>query len=89
MMLTPLVPTDRDGSEELTASQLLLKQMVLNSVTAASMRRNYSKWLNDLFAFAGGQPLTRALLQRWESSMGKPSSLDRDREACGSPALGL
>jgi hypothetical protein len=69
IMLRPSVSTDRDGSEELTASQLLLKQMVLNSVTAANTRRNYSKSLDDLFAFAAGRPLTRALLQEWKASM--------------------
>ncbi len=68
-MLSPSVLTDRDGSGELTASQLLLKQMVLNSVTAANTRRNYSKSLDDLFAFAAGRPLTRALLQEWKASM--------------------
>ena len=64
-----LSPSDRDSSAELMASQLLLKQMVLNSVTAANTRRNYSKSLDDLFAFATGRPLTRALLQEWKSSM--------------------
>ena len=58
-----------DSSRELTESQLLLKQMVLNSVTAANTRRNYSKSLDDLFAFAAGRPLTRALLQEWKASM--------------------
>src|SRR5579859_4549357 len=46
IMLSPSVSTDRDGSEKLTASQLLLKQMVLNSVTAANTRRNYSRSLD-------------------------------------------
>ena len=60
---------DRYGSEELTASWLLLKQMVLNSVTG-NTRRNYAKSLDDLFGFAAGRPLTRALLQEWKVSMG-------------------
>lgn len=68
-MLSRSVATDRDSSHELTESQLLLKQMVLNSVTAANTRRNYSKSLDDLFAFAAGRPLTRALLQEWKASM--------------------
>jgi hypothetical protein len=59
----------RYSSRELTESQLLLKQMVLNSVTALNTRRNYSKSLGDLFAFAAGRPLTRALLQEWKTSL--------------------
>lgn len=69
ILLSPSVRTDHDSSQELTVSQLLLKQMVLNSVTAANTRRNYSKSLDDLFAFAAGRPLTRALLQEWKASM--------------------
>jgi site-specific recombinase XerD len=69
IMLSPSVSTDRDGSQELTASQLLLEQMMLNPVTAANTLRNYSKSLDDLFAFSAGRPLTRALLQEWKSSM--------------------
>jgi len=68
-MFSLSVATDRESSQELTESQLLLKQMVLNSVTSANTRRNYSKSLDDLFAFAAGRPLTRALLQEWKSSM--------------------
>lgn len=69
ILLSLSVRTDHESSQELTASQLLLKQMVLNSVTAANTRRNYSKSLDDLFAFAAGRPLTRALLQEWKASM--------------------
>jgi integrase len=69
IMLSLLAATDRDSSRELTESQLLLKQMVLNSVTAANTRRNYAKSLDHLFAFAAGRPLTRALLQEWKASM--------------------
>jgi integrase len=43
--------------------------MVLNSVTAVNTRRNYAKSLDDLFVFADGRPLTRALLQEWKASM--------------------
>jgi hypothetical protein len=69
VMLSPSAWTDRDSSQELTDSQLLLKQMVLNSVTAVNTRRNYSKSLDDVFAFVDGRPLTRALLQEWKGSM--------------------
>jgi hypothetical protein len=44
-----------ESSRELTETQLLLKQMVLNSVTAPNTRPNYSKSLDDLFAFAAGR----------------------------------
>ena len=60
---------DRERAQKLTESQLLLKQMVLNSVTAQNTRRNYSKALDDLFVFAAGRPFTPALLQEWKSSM--------------------
>lgn len=63
------VPLGGDDRQSLTESQLLLKQMVLNSVTATNTRRNYAKSLDDLFAFAAGRPLTRALLQEWKTSM--------------------
>jgi site-specific recombinase XerD len=68
-MLSLLQASNNESSRELTESQLLLKQMVLNSVTALNTRRNYSKSLDDLFAFAAGRPLTRALLQEWKASM--------------------
>jgi integrase len=60
---------DREKAQKLTESQLLLKQIVLNSVTARNTRRNYSKALEDLFTFANGRPLTPALLQEWKASM--------------------
>jgi integrase len=43
--------------------------MVLDAVTSPHSRRNYAKALDDLFAFAAGRPLTRALLQEWRASM--------------------
>jgi integrase len=60
---------DREKAQKLTESHLLLKQIVLNSVTAQNTRRNYSKALDDLFVFANGRPLTPALLQEWKASM--------------------
>ena len=42
--------------------QLELRKMVLDSVSSTHSRRNYGKALDLLFAFAGGRPLTRALL---------------------------
>ena len=58
-----------DNRWDLTESQLLLKQMVLTSVAAKNTRRSYARALNDLFGFAAGRPLTRALLQEWKASM--------------------
>jgi integrase len=57
------------GHRELTAAQVLLKQMVLDSVTSPNTRRSYSLTLDELFAFSAGRALTRALLQEWKASM--------------------
>ncbi len=43
--------------------------MVLNSVPATSSKLAYGHALDHLFAFSAGQPLSRALLQRWRASM--------------------
>ncbi len=37
------------GQGELTEAQVLLKQMVLDSVTSPNTRRSYSLTLNELF----------------------------------------
>lgn len=63
------VSVDGDDRRDLTESQLVLKQMVLNSVPALATRRSYARALDDLFGFASGRPLTRALLQEWKASM--------------------
>jgi integrase len=52
---------------------LRLKQMVLDAVTSANSKRNYAKALDDLFVFAAGRPLTRALLMEWRTAMDKLS----------------
>ena len=57
------------GGSELTPAQRELRQMVLASVTSPHSRRNYAKALDVLFAFAGGRPLTRALLMEYRASM--------------------
>ena len=61
------------GSSSLLRRQLLLKQMVLDSVTSAHSKRNYGKALEDLFLFAASRPLTRALLMEWRSALEKLS----------------
>ena len=53
----------------LTAGQIELRKMVLDSVGSPHSRRNYAKALDLLFAFAGGRPLTRALLLEYRTSM--------------------
>ena len=57
------------AAETLTPAQHQLQQMVLDSVTSPHSRRNYAKALDLLFGFAGGRPLTRALLMEYRSSM--------------------
>jgi hypothetical protein len=43
--------------------------MVLDSVPSPYTRRNYSKALDDLFAFCASRPLSRALLMEWRAGM--------------------
>jgi integrase len=52
---------------------LRLKQMVLDSVVAENSKRNYTKALDHLFAFAAGQAFTRELMLAWRASMEKQS----------------
>ena len=48
---------------------LELKRMVLATVISPHSKRNYAKALEDLFRFAAGRPLTRALLMDWRAGM--------------------
>ena len=59
----------RAKSSELTPGQRELRAMVLASVTSPHSRRNYAKALDLLFTFAGGRPLTRALLMEYRATM--------------------
>jgi integrase len=43
--------------------------MVLDTVASPNSRRNYAKALDDLFALAGGRPLTPALFMEYRTSM--------------------
>ncbi len=63
--VAPPAPADRRLLE--------LRQMVLHAVTSAHSKRNYAKALDDLFAFAAGRPLTRALLMEWRAAMDRLS----------------
>jgi site-specific recombinase XerC len=78
--MTDLVPALANGAEGdarllpvpaagLTEAQARLRRMVLDAVTSPHSRRNYAKALDDLFAFAAGRPLARALLLEWRASM--------------------
>lgn len=87
-MLSRSVAADRDSSHKLTESQLLLKQMVLNSdrsehapklleVAGRSVRLCRCKTVDTCFA------------ARVEGFDGQPGSFDREREACGCAASRL
>jgi hypothetical protein len=66
LLVAPESAESAAGSRELTEAQVLLKQMVLDSVTSPNTRRSYGLTLDELFAFSSGRPLTRALLQEWK-----------------------
>ena len=59
-------PASADAGEP---PELALRRMVLDSVISPHSKRNYAKALDLLFFFAGGRPLTRALLMEYRSSM--------------------
>ena len=69
--VSPPQPDDRaaGSSTGLSEAQQQLRQMVLDAVTSPHSRRNYGKAIDDLFGFAGGRPLNRALLMEWRASM--------------------
>ncbi len=56
-------------SPGLTPTQRELRQMVLDSVPAASSKLTYGHALDHLFAFSAGRPLTRALLMEYRASL--------------------
>jgi site-specific recombinase XerD len=67
------VPQATAPPEPVDPRLIRLKQMVLDAVTSANSKRNYAKALDDLFVFAAGRPLTRALLMEWRTAMDKLS----------------
>ena len=69
LLVAPESAENAAGHRELTEAQVLLKQMVLDSLTSPNTRRSYALTLDELFAFSAGRPLTRALLQEWKASM--------------------
>jgi integrase len=61
---------DPDAPESgLVEAQQRLRRMVLDTVASLNSRRNYGKALDDLFALAGGRPLTPALFMEYRASM--------------------
>jgi len=62
----------------LTPAQHLLRRLVLDSVTAPTSKLAYGRALDQLFGFAAGRPLSRALLQEWKAEMEglAPSSIN-------------
>jgi integrase len=62
-------PEAHRAKNDLVEAQQRLRRMVLDSVSSASSRRNYSKALDDLFALAAGRPLTRELFHEYRASM--------------------
>ena len=53
----------------LTPAERQLRQMVVDAVAAPTTKSAYGHALDQLFAFASGRPLSRALLNEWRSSM--------------------
>ena len=63
------VPKPTEEAFVLTTAQKRLRQLVLNSVQSDHSKRNYAKALDDLFAFSASQPLSRALLMEYRTTM--------------------
>jgi integrase len=71
-MSTSLIHVELPPAEPpfaLTQAQAVLRQMVLDSVQSIHSKRNYAKALDDLFAFCGSRPLSRALLMEYRTTM--------------------
>jgi hypothetical protein len=67
------IPRAAAPPEPIDPRLLRLRQMVLDAVTSPNSKRNYAKALDDLFVFAAGRPLSRALLMEWRAAMDKLS----------------
>jgi len=64
-----LKATAKGAENTLVEAQQRLRRMVLDSVPSPNSRRNYARALDDLFALAGGRPLTRELFLEYRASM--------------------
>jgi hypothetical protein len=57
LQVTPESAESAAGHGELTEAQVLLKQMVLDSLTSSNTRRSYALTQDEQFAFSAGRPL--------------------------------
>jgi integrase len=62
-------PAKQGSAFALTEAQIILRRMVLDTVSSAHSKRNYATALDALFRFAASQPLTRALLMEYRASL--------------------
>ena len=70
IILAASAPESREGEPlALTPAQILLRKMVLDSVSSPHSRRNYAKALDDLFRFCASRPLSWELLMEWRSTL--------------------
>ena len=67
--LAKIEPSPKETPFALTQAQIILRQMVLDSVQSIHSKRNYAKALDDLFAFCASRPLSRALLMEYRTTM--------------------
>ena len=67
--LAKIEPSPEEPPFALTQAQIILRQMVLDSVQSIHSKRNYAKALDDLFAFCASRPLSRALLMEYRTTM--------------------
>jgi hypothetical protein len=71
-MSTSLIHVEQPIAETpfaLTQAQARLRQMVLDSVQSIYSKRNYVKFLDDLFVFCASRPLSRALRMEYRTTM--------------------
>jgi hypothetical protein len=63
LVLAAIPPESRQAEPlALTPAQAQLRKMVLDAVSSPHSKRNYTKELDDLFAFCASGPLSRSLL---------------------------
>jgi site-specific recombinase XerC len=70
LVLAPVPPESSEAEPQaLTPAQARLRKMVLDTVPSPHSKRNYSRALDDLFAFCACRPLSRSLLMEWRAAM--------------------
>jgi integrase len=68
-VLAKIEPSPKETPFALTQAQIILRQMVLDSVQSVHSKRNYAKALDYLFVFCASRPLSRALLMEYRTTM--------------------